>query len=290
MTQVALHPSADKSQLAESLRVLRRVPRHSPNQLVAFVRRHDSAERPVLWLLSLVLFALVWQGVADLAVRKPFLLPAPGDVAAAAWQMFIVQRTIYGDIGTSATEAGIGFAISLLAIPLGLVVGSSRRLTTFVEPINAAVYALPHIALVPTAIIWFGLGMGSKVFIVVISAFFLIFINTIAGVTTVDRELRNVARAFEVSPVRAFLTLTVPGTVPFIVAGIRLGVGRALVGVVGAELFAANQGLGFLLGIYGEQFRTASLFVVIGTFAFAGAALTLLVDVVARRFERWRVR
>lgn len=252
-------------------------------------RLPSPAEKPLLWLAALVMSWALWELITRVFVNNALLLPTPETTVRAAWSMYVTDRSIYPHLLSSAKEAGIGFALALIGIPLGLLIGSSRRMTMMLEPLNAAMYSLPHIALVPVAIVWFGLSIWSKVFIVFISTFFLILINTEDGVATVDRELSDVTKAFGSSRAHRFFTLTVPGTVPFIIGGIKLAVGRALVGVVAAELFAANQGLGYLLSIYGDTFQTARLFVVIATFAVAGGALTVLVGAVGRIFDRWRI-
>jgi NitT/TauT family transport system permease protein len=248
----------------------------------------EKYERPLLWLLALVIVWLVWRLIAML-IAKPLLMPTPAAFVEAAWNMFVAGPTIYGAFWVSMREAGIGFAIALIGVPLGLMIGSSKRLYAMFEPINSAAYSLPHIALVPIAIVWFGLGIWSKLFMVFISTFFVIVISTTEGVSTVGRELQDVALVFGVSRLRRFFTLTVPGTMPFIMAGVRLGVGRALVGVVAAELFASTSGLGHLLSIYGNNFQTAELFVDIATFAVVGGIASVLIGIVARWFDRWRV-
>jgi NitT/TauT family transport system permease protein len=206
-----------------------------------------------------------------------------------AWQLYVTDHSVYGDFARSMIEAGVGFGISLAGIPLGLLIGLSKRVQTAMEPINSAMYALPHISLVPLAIVWFGLGITSKAFIVFISAFFLIMINVTAGVATIGRELRDVPFTFGASRWRMFWTLIVPGSVPFIMVALQLAIGRALVGVVAAELFASNKGLGYLLSIFGNNFETANLFVIIATFALVGAIMSVLVGFLARRFEKWLV-
>jgi NitT/TauT family transport system permease protein len=268
---------------------LRRVPPAAPRvKLFSAIGRRPALERGVLWTLAVAITMAIWELAARVIVKNDLFLPPFSKVVVAAWDLFVVQHSIYGDMWVSAQEAGIGYLLSLTAVPLGLIIGASRRATIMVEPINSAMYALPHISLVPLAVVWFGLGQSSKVFIVFLTAFFLILINTIAGVSTVDRELRDVAIAFHVSRFRTFTTVILPGTVPFIFAGLQLGIGRALIGVVGAELFASNKGLGYLLGQYGNQFQTADLFVAIATFAVAGAALSAVVGIIGRRFDNWR--
>lgn len=246
-------------------------------------------ERVLLWCAAIVFIGVVWQVVAVAFVRSPLFFPSFTDTVSHAWQLYVSGHSIYGDFAQSMYEAGVGFGLSLTGIPLGLLIGLSRRLMIAIEPVNSAMYALPHIALVPLAIIWFGLGVTSKAFIVFISAFFLILINVSAAVATIGRELQDVAATYSASRWRTFITIILPGSVPFIFVALQLAIGRALVGVVAAELFASNKGLGYLLGVFGNNFETADLFVAIATFAAVGAILSVLFGLIGRRFEKWRI-
>jgi NitT/TauT family transport system permease protein len=252
-------------------------------------KRHPKLERWALRGIALALLLALWQVVASLFVTNDLLMPTVPETVRAAWTLYVSDHSIYGDLAVTAKEWGIGFAISLSAIPIGLLVGSSRRFRTATQPITAALYTMPHIALIPLGIVWFGLGLSSKIFIVFISVFFMLMINIMAGVESLDAEFRNVARAFGISKFRTFFTVTVPGSLPFIASGLQLGVGKALTAVVAAELFAANQGYGFLLSIYGNEFRTADLFVIIASLAFAGVLLTELMNLITARLAKWRV-
>jgi ABC-type nitrate/sulfonate/bicarbonate transport system permease component len=273
---------------ADSFEVLKRTP-VSPRFPLVEQMAGSTVEHVILWIISALIAIAIWEVIADLIVKNPLFFPSFGEVVKHAWQLYVVDRSIYADFLVTAKETAIGFVISMIGIPLGLLVGLSRRAAIMFEPLATAIYALPHIALVPLAIVWFGLGLWAKVFMVFVSVFFLIFINTIAGVVTVDRDLRDVAHVYRASWWRTFWTIILPGSVPFIFSGLRLGIGRALVGVVAAELFASNSGLGYLLGVFGNNFDTANLFVIIATFAIVGVALTALVGLPARYFDRWRL-
>lgn len=267
-----------------------RLPEEATESAIARqAKRHPTVERWALRLLALALLVALWQLVASVFVTNNLLMPTVPQTARAAWTLYVSDHSIYGDLEVTAKEWGIGFAISLTAIPLGLSLGMSRRFRTATQPITAALYTMPHIALIPLGIVWFGLGLSSKIFIVFISVFFMLMINIMAGVESLDAEFRNVARAFGISKTRTFFTVIVPGSLPFIASGLQLGVGKALTAVIAAELFAANQGYGYLLGIYGNQFRTANLFVVIASLALAGVILTQLMDLVTARLARWRI-
>lgn len=249
---------------------------------------HSPARRPIFWVCGIVGVAVIWQVVASVLVRDALLFPSFSDTIADGWVLFVTQHSVYGDIGVTAEQAGIGYALSMTAVPLGLVVGHTDWARMMVEPLNGAMYAIPGIALIPVAIIWFGLGNASKVAIVFVAVFFYLFMNTINGVATVAKEYRELAQSYRSSRWHTFLTITIPGSLPFIFTGLQLSIGRALIGVVAAELIVANSGLGYLLSHYGDNFATGDLFAIIGFIGFSGAALTALVGVWGHHFDRWR--
>lgn len=251
-------------------------------------RRRPTLERTALWLLALVILLALWQTGA-MILDNALFLPSVPETFAAGWELFITEHSIYDDVMTTAQEWGVGFLISLTAIPLGLFFGMSRRFRLAARPFAAALYAMPHIAFIPLGIVWFGLGIHSKVFIVFISVFFMVLINILAGVESLDGEFRNIATAFGVSRMRTFLTVIVPGSVPFIASGLQLGVGKALTAVIAAELLGGNTGLGYLISLYSNQFKTAYVFVIIAFLAIVGALLTQLTAVVGRQSSKWQV-
>lgn len=246
------------------------------------------ARRPILWIGAILIIGITWQLVALFVVRNKLILPSFTATVAQGWGMFITEHSVYGAIGITGERAGVGFAISLIAIPLGLIVGEIDWLRIMVEPINGAMYSLPGIALVPLAIVWFGLGSSSKIAIVFLAVFFYLLMNTINGVMTVAKEYKELAQAYSSSRWHTFWTVTVPGSMPFIFTGLQLSIGRAIIGVIAAELVASNNGLGFLLSNYGEDFATADLFVIIAFIGLAGAVLSVAMGLIARRFDRWR--
>jgi NitT/TauT family transport system permease protein len=139
--------------------------------------------------------------------------------------------------------------------------------------------------MMPLIIIWFGIGMWSKVFIVFLSAFFPILVNTVAGIRNMDRDLLRAARAFCASDWQIFKTLAIPGSVPFILTGVRQGVAVGLIGVVVGEMLGSSEGIGFMVAYGGQTFQTDTLFVGFIIIAFAGIILTSLAERLERRFR-----
>ena len=171
---------------------------------------------------------------------------------------------------------------------MGVVLGWYSWARMVCDPFMNALYATPRIAMVPLIIIWFGVGMGSKVFIVFITAFFAILINTVAGVRNIDRDLLRAARAYCASDWQIFTTLALPGSVPFILTGVRQGVALGLIGMVVGEMLGGSRGIGFMVAYGGQTFATDTLFVGVIIVAFAGIVLTWLAELLERRFSRWR--
>jgi NitT/TauT family transport system permease protein len=156
------------------------------------------------------------------------------------------------------------------------------------EPFLTALYSTPRVALVPLVLIWFGIGMWSKVFIVFINAFFPVLINTIGGVRAIDADLLRAARAFCASDWQIFTTVVIPGSVPFILTGVRQAVALGLIGVVVGEMFGGSEGIGYMVNYGGQTFQTDTVFLGVTIIAFAGIVLTTLAEQLEKRFSRWR--
>jgi NitT/TauT family transport system permease protein len=144
------------------------------------------------------------------------------------------------------------------------------------------------VALTPQLIIWFGIGLNSKIAVVFLGAIFAILINTAAGVKSIDPALIKAARSFGASDAQLFRTVVVPGSVPFILTGVRLGLGHALTGVVVGELIAAQAGVGRMIAIAGATFQTSQVFVGLVIVATTGVLLTFVISRIEQRFQSWK--
>lgn len=178
--------------------------------------------------------------------------------------------------------------MALIGIPLGILLGWYRRLYYFLDPTLSAFYATPRVALLPLLIIWLGIGIWSKIAVVFLGAVFPILLSTVAAVRTADARLLRAAHSFGATDLQIFRTIILPGSVPFIITGLRLGVGRALVGVVVGEMVAATAGIGLMISIAGNTFQTDRVFVGIFLIAAAGVVLVEALTRLERRFEKWR--
>ena len=183
----------------------------------------------------------------------------------------------------------VGFAIaSVIGITLGLLIGRYKFVDAATDWIVNALYATPLVALIPLVILWFGLGDAAKLFIVSILAVFPVLINTAAGVRNVPRALIDVGTAFAADERQTFVKIIIPAVIPYVMTGLRLGIGRAIIGMVVAEFFTAITGLGALIVKYGNQYDTASMFVPIFILMLLGILLTSIVRRAEDAFAPWR--
>jgi ABC-type nitrate/sulfonate/bicarbonate transport system ATPase subunit/ABC-type nitrate/sulfonate/bicarbonate transport system permease component len=189
----------------------------------------------------------------------------------------------------SARTLVIGLVFAIIAgTVLGALMGRYRFIDHLFDAQISALYSTPNISLIPILILWFGLGITSKIVIVFLAAFFPVAINTYSGVRNVSGGLIEFALAEGASEPQVFGKIIIPASLPFIMTGIRLAMGRAVVGMVAGEMFTAVSGLGGAIVAYGNAFATDKLFVVIITLALLGVSLTELVKLAERRFATWK--
>lgn len=248
-----------------------------------------SAYQPaLLGALSVLVFLVAWQLVAAARVVPALFLPAPTDIVDAYRQMFR-DPDIWLDLQTSGIEVGYGFGLAIvIGLPLGILMGWYRPLRSALDPFVAFFYSTPRIALTPLLIIWFGIGIYSKVAVIFLGAFFPITISTMAGIRSLDPLLLQAARSFGARDAQIFRTIALPGSVPFILTGLRLGVGHALVGVVVGELIAAQHGIGKRMSDAFTTFNMPTGFAALIMIAATGVVLTVAIQRLERRFDAWR--
>jgi NitT/TauT family transport system permease protein len=215
-------------------------------------------------------------------------MSAPSFIWKAAVQLF-ASGEIWNDLYVSGVEFAWGYALSVMvALPFGIAVGWYRKMSYIFDPFINAMNSTPRVALLPLVIIWLGIGILSKVGIIFLGAVFPILINARDGVKTTPYNLLNAARSFGASEWQIFRNVVLPSTVPFILTGLRLGVGRALIGVMVGELYAATAGIGFMITVAGATFQTDKVFVGVLIFAITGMISMELLTKLERRFSKWR--
>ena len=242
----------------------------------------------LIGVAAVVLFFVVWHVVAVLRLYPPLILPGPLDVLQA-FRELAEQEDMPLNVAVSAREFIFGYGLAALtAIPLGLLLGWYPRARYALDPFITFFYATPRIVLIPLFIIWFGIGVESKIAVVFLGAFFAIVINTTAGIRNLDASLLRVARSFGAKDLHIFRTIALPGSVPFILTGLRLGIGHALIGVVVGEQVAAQFGIGKIMFIAGSTFQTSKVFAGLFVIAAAGMLLTYALQRLERHFDAWR--
>jgi ABC-type nitrate/sulfonate/bicarbonate transport system permease component len=196
---------------------------------------------------GILLFLALWEVAARLVWRDPQVLPSPSQALIASLTL-LTPAQLLGHVGASLFRIVTGFAIAAVAgIVLGIVVGWSPRVNTVVRPFVELLRPIPPLAWIPIAIIWFGLGETSKVFVIFLGAFFPIFTSAWRGVTMIPPVLINAAQTMDVDGARLLWTVAIPASLPDIATGLRIGFGLSFGILVAAELIAAEQGMGYLV-------------------------------------------
>jgi NitT/TauT family transport system permease protein len=237
---------------------------------------------------TLLAFLLLWQAFGASGLVDPLFISSPTRVALAGWEL-IRDRDFWNDLKVSGNEFILGYGAAVaVAIPLALAIGLSRRLQYLLSPFVDTLNAVPRVTLLPLIIIWFGIGIWSKVVVVFLGAVIPILINTHSGVKVSEARFIRVARSFSASRLKIFSSIILPGTVPFIFTGLKYGAGRALLGVVVGELYASTAGLGHMIADAGNTFQTDVVFFGVLIFMATGLVVVALLDRCERRFETWR--
>jgi ABC-type nitrate/sulfonate/bicarbonate transport system permease component len=251
----------------------------------SFYRRHEGL---ILGGGAVIFVLAFWEYAWKKEWVSPLFFSGPSAIAKQFWYL-LTEGTLISDMKFSGKNFALGLALATVGgVVLGILIGWYRTLRLVFSPFLSALYATPRIAMVPLIIIWFGIDMKSKVFIVFMSAFFPILVNTVSGVRALDADLLKAARAFCASDWQIFKTIALPGSVPFILTGIRQGVALGLIGVVVGEMFGGSEGVGFIVAYGGQTFQTDTVFVGVIIVATSGMLLTFLTERLERRFSRWR--
>ena len=246
-------------------------------------------EKKILGSAAVILFLVVWELVGNvLQLINPMFMSAPSLIGKAAYQLF-ASGEIFNDLYISGIELFWGYILSAaVAVPFGIAIGWYKKMSYIFDPFVNAMNATPRVALLPLVIIWLGIGILSKVGIIFLGAVFPILINTRDGVKTTPANLLTAARSFGASEWILFRSVVLPSTIPFILSGLRLGLGRAIVGVMVGELYAATAGIGFMITVAGATFQTDKVFVGVLIFALTGMFGMELLTRVEKRFDTWR--
>ena len=257
----------------------------------ASARRHkisDAHQEKIFWWAGLLIIPVIWQLYS--MVSESSLIVGPIDVARAAGTM--IQD---GVLLEAAAQSGLVFVTGMAAgtaigLLVGILVGRFRAVDVVLDPYISALYATPLVALIPILVVALGFGFGAKVVIVAMFAFFPVAINTAAGVRGVPTDLDELGRSFCSSELQAWRDILLPGALPYIVTGMRLAVGRALIAVVVAEFSTAVTGLGFLILRNSRRFAMAESLVPVMLLMLTGFLLYTLLKRIEARLAPWILR
>src|SRR5258707_3575048 len=255
----------------------------------AAVPRRGSALHPRYFagVLSVAGGLLLWELISRFLVDNALFLAAPSQIAIAIYNLAVTGQ-LWHHVGVSAAEFALGYVIaSVLGMALGLAVASSATVKRACQPWISGLYATPTIALAPLFILWFGIGIWSKVLVVIFLVLFPVTINTEAGLRTTSPRLIEMLRSFGATPRQIFLKVSLPSATPFILAGLKLGIGRGLIAVVVAELFGSRAGLGRLISQSADAFNMPELFPGVIVLAVAGIVMTAGFSWIQRTLVPW---
>jgi NitT/TauT family transport system permease protein len=251
----------------------------------------ERLEPAILGTLGVAVLLLLWEGlprIITLNAGTKLFFTTPSQVVGTLWRLFATGE-IWKPLGVSASGFAVGLVLAIaVGLPLGVLIGRSRVLNAMLDPFITAFNATPRLVFLPLVMLWFGLGLWTKVIIVFIGALFPILINTYEGVRNADRTLINVVRSFGASEWDVARLVVVPNAMPYIIAGLRLAVGRAVLGVVVAEFFGSESGLGVMMVQAAGRYQVDVVFSGLIVFAALSLALTAMVQVLENRFSRWR--
>ena len=237
--------------------------------------------------LSVIGGLVLWELISRFFVANALFLAAPSQIAVAIYNLGL-SGELWHHIAISAVEFVLGYLIaSALGIALGLAMAASDAVKRAMQPWIAGLYATPTIALAPLFILWLGIGIWSKVLVVIFLVLFPVTINTEAGLRTTSERLIEMLRSFGATQRQIFLKVSLPSAVPFILAGLKLGIGRGLIGVVVAELFGSRAGLGRLISQSADAFNMPELFAGVVILAFAGIVMTAGFSWLEKRLVPW---
>ena len=250
-------------------------------------------EPTILGSASIVILLLLWEVLPRIITMKAgtkLFFTTPSEIVGTLWRLFSTG-TIWTPLAVSASGFALGLGLAIVVgLPLGVLIGRSRTLNAMLDPFITAFNATPRLVFLPLLMLWFGLGVWSKVVIVFIGALFPILINTYEGVRNADRLLINVVRSFGASEWDVARLVVVPNALPYIIAGLRLAIGRAILGVVVAEFFGAEQGLGVVMVQAASRYQVDIVFAGLVVFAALSLIMTGMVKLLEDRLGRWRPR
>jgi len=248
---------------------------------------HDRVRYTLLPLVSLTGILLLWEICGRLGLLNPLFFPVPSLIAVAFLTM-VADGEIQANLSITLLRVFAGFLIGTIpGIIIGLLMGASEKIRLLLDPLVAATYPIPKLAIFPLLMIIFGIGEFSKIIAIAIGCFFLVLINAMAGVRNINKVYFDVAKNYGASKKQLFTRVILPASLPMIFTGIRLALGTSLIVVVGVEFVSANYGIGALIWNAWETFEIEKLYVGIFLCAILGILFTVVLKRVEERITPW---
>lgn len=231
---------------------------------------------------------IVWQIFGSLGIVSKTLLPTPYEIWLAFYDLLITGQ-LFKHLEISIWRAAVGFLLGgSLGLIFGTLVGLFRKFEHSVDPTVQMLRTIPHLAITPLFILWFGFGEFSKILLIAKGAFFPLYVQTFLGIRNVDSKLFDVARVLEFSKFKQITRLVLPAALPNVLLGLRLSIGVAWLGLVVAEIMGSSEGVGYLIMDARQFSQTAVVFVGILIFAFVGKGSDTLVRILEKKLLKWR--
>nr|WP_245590363.1 ABC transporter permease [Cohnella panacarvi] len=235
-----------------------------------------------------VLIVALWQWAAERGWTNPLFFPAP-DVIADAFGSLISSGELFHHLGISVWRALIGFVVGgSVGLLLGLLSGLSRKAEYVLDPSLQMLRTVPHLAIAPLVLLWFGFGEQSKIVIIALGAFFPLYVNTFVAIRNVDNKLFDVAKVLAFGRAKLLFRLVLPAALPGILLGVRLSLALSWIGLVVAELIGSQSGVGFLINLGKQTSATEDIFVGVIIFAIVGKLVDSFVRLLERKLLHWR--
>ena len=248
------------------------------------------AWEPWISVLILIILLAIWEWLARSEIISPLFFPAPSRIGASFLRMLSDGR-VTENLAASLDRLGLGFLLGALpGLILGLIMGWSPRFRAIMDPFIAALHPIPKLAIFPLIMIIFGIGELSKILAIAISAFFPVVINSMTGVRELNQVYFEVALNYGASRWKTFTRVVIPGSLPTVLSGMRIGVNTAMVITIAVELLSAQKGLGVLIWFAWITFRIEELYVSLFVTAALGIVINILLHYVTRMLVPWSNR
>lgn len=256
------------------------------DKLEGLLHRHENT---LLGLAGVVFFVGLWSAVSLFGLVPEYVLPGPLSVAISMYDLF-ASGAVVPHLWFSMQEFFVGYSFAALSgVAIGLLMGWYHRVNYFLDMLVSALYSTPRVAFVSLFLILFGvIGIWKTAATVFIMAFFPILVSTLAGVKLCEESYVKVGRSLSASDSQLIKDVVIPGSIPSIIAGLRLGTGLGLTAIVVGDLYGAQAGLGYLLFLYGNAFRTSDMIAVILVFSLAGILVNRVLGKVEDHYSAWK--